>query len=109
VVISGFLALTGWGIITAKTSVAAESTSAAATQADYEKALADAKAAQKKAAAVDGEWRDLGKLIKDAEAAAAKGDYAKAVKDLATAKFQGEAGYAQAISQKSAGNPPYLK
>ncbi len=106
----GILALSGGAIVVARTATAAESmTAASVTQADYETALADAKAAQKKAASVDGEWRDLGKLIKDGEAAAAKGDYAAAVEDLATAKFQGEAGYTQAMSQKSAGNPAYLK
>jgi hypothetical protein len=104
------LALAGSAVIAPASSLAAESAAAKAPgKADYEKALAEAKTAQKKAASVDGEWRDVGKLIKDGEAAAAKGDYATAIKHLSMAKFQGYEGYAQAIGQKSAGNPPYLK
>ncbi len=84
-------------------------TTALAGQPEYQKALADAKAAQKKAASVDGEWRDVGKLIKQAEAAAAKKEYDTALKLADEAKAQGELGYAQAMSQKNAGFPSYVK
>lgn len=87
----------------------------------YKKALADAKAALDKAASVGGEWRDSrwkkskfvkykapnGKTIKSsfvgaAKAAASHGDYDRAIEYLATAKKQGELGYAQAMQQKDA-------
>ncbi len=75
----------------------------APTKAEFEAAFAAAKAAQKKAAAVGGEWRDVGKFLKQAEQAAEAGDYAKAIKLANKAKFQGEMGYQQALSQKDAG------
>lgn len=74
-----------------------------AGKAEFEKALAAAKDAQKKAASVDGEWRDTGKMISKAEEAAAKGDYAGATKMAKKAAMQGQAGYNQAMSQKDAG------
>jgi len=49
-------------------------------QADFEKAMTAAHEARKKAAAVGGEWRDIGKFLKQAEQAAAKGDFATAGK-----------------------------
>lgn len=54
-------------------SVASSETAQAATEQDYQSALAAARAAQKKAGSVDGEWRDTGKLLKQAEAAAKGG------------------------------------
>jgi hypothetical protein len=77
--------------------------SANATKQDYEAALTAAKSAQKKAAAVGGEWRDIGKMLKEAEAASKSGDYVKAVTLANQAKLQGEAGYEQTESQKNAG------
>jgi len=53
-------------------------------------AIANAKAAMKKAKAVGYLWRDTGKFIKKAEAAAKKGDEAKAVKLANTARSQAE-------------------
>lgn len=85
------------------------STAFAADQATADKAIADAKAAAKAANAEGGEWRDTGKMIKKAEAAAKEGDFDKAVKLADTAKFQGEMGLAQAQSQKGVGNPDFLK
>lgn len=73
------------------------------TMDDYTAALAAAKAAQKKAASVDGEWRDVEKLIKKAELAAEKGDIGTAVKLAEQARFESEVGYKQAIAQKDAG------
>lgn len=77
-------------------------------KAAYETAIAAAKADQRKAASVGGEWRDTGKVIKEAEEAAAKGDFAKAAKLAEKAAFEGRMGYEQALGQKNAGNPGYL-
>jgi rhodanese-related sulfurtransferase len=76
--------------------------------ADFEKAVAGAQEARKKAAAVGGEWRDIGKFLKEAEAAAKEGDYARAMKLAEKAKKQGVLGYEQAMSQKGAGLPEYM-
>lgn len=78
-------------------------------QAAYEAALATAKAEQKKAAAVDGEWRDIGKFLKQADAAAKKGDYATAMKLVDKATFQARMGQVQAKQEANVGNPDYLK
>lgn len=80
----------------------------AASKADYEKAVTAAKAAQKAASEVKGEWRDTGKLLKQAAEAAEKGDYAKATKLAETAEAQGKHGEQQAKAQASVGNPGYL-
>ncbi len=77
--------------------------------ASANQAIAAAEAARKKAASVGGEWRDTGKLIKKAKAAAEKGDDAKAVKLATQARKQGELGYQQAMDQKNAGVPTYMK
>jgi hypothetical protein len=73
-----------------------------------EQAIANAKAAEKAAAAAGNEWRDTGKMIKSAEAALAAGDSAKAEKLAAAAEFQGHAAEAQAKENQNAGNPDYL-
>lgn len=79
---------------------------APATAESAKAAIDAAKAAENKAAKVDGEWRDTGKLVKSAEEALKKKDYAKAVKLANQAKFQGDMGAEQAMSQKNAG--PWL-
>ena len=66
-------------------------------------AIDAAKAAVKKAATVDGVWRDTGKFIKKAEKLAKQGKNAEAMKLANKAKLQGELGYQQAISQAHAG------
>lgn len=71
-------------------------------------AIAAAKAAQKAAASVGGEWRDTGKIIKAAEEAAAAGDTEKAIELANKAKTQGELGKAQAMTEQGVGNPKYL-
>ena len=74
-----------------------------ADAASAKAAIAAAEAAVKKAAKVGGEWRDSKKkFIKKAKAAASKKDYAKAIKLANKAKFEGEAGYAQAMAEKDA-------
>ncbi|HHB11755.1 MAG TPA: SoxXA-binding protein [Chromatiales bacterium] len=78
----------------------------------YEAALARTQAAVKKAASVDGEWRDIRwkkskkKYLPKAIEAAKAGDYEKALKLLKIAEFQAEMGYKQAMAEKDAG--PHL-
>jgi uncharacterized membrane protein YdfJ with MMPL/SSD domain len=98
----------------AQVSVAAEAKSGmakmdnpmAASAAD---AIARADAARKKAASVDGEWRDTGKFIKKAEEAAKAGDYEKAIKLAKKAEDEGMLGYEQQVSQRELKMPSYLK
>ena len=72
------------------------------TQADAQAAIAAAKAAKKKAAAVGYEWRDTGKIIKKAEKALKAGDYAKAVKLAKKAERQSKNALAQYETNKNA-------
>ncbi len=73
------------------------------TAEDYNKALADAKSAVAKAKKVNYEWRDTGKILKKADAAAKAGDYNKATKLAEQAKRQGELAVIQYNDQKNAG------
>ena len=68
-----------------------------------QKAIDAAIAANKKADSVGFEWRDAQKMIKQAKAAAEKGDNAKAMKLAEKARKQGELGYQQYLDQRSAG------
>jgi hypothetical protein len=78
---------------------------------DVASVIKAAKEALKKATSVGGEWRDTGKFIKKAEAAAKKGDAKKALKLAAKAKVQAEDGYIQATEQAKTATefPDYLK
>ncbi len=103
-------------IRTAALALAAASLSAGAVlaaekdqAAEFKATVEKADASRKKAASVGGEWRDTGKMIKQAKAAAKKGDYEKALKLANTAYRQGELGYQQAMDQKDAGFPPYMR
>jgi len=80
-----------------------------AEKAALDKAIADAQAARKKAASVAGEWRDTSKMIKQAEEAGAAGDFAKGMKLASEAQKQGELGYEQAVKERGAGFPDYMK
>ena len=80
-----------------------------ATADGYKEAAAAAKAAIKKAASAGGEWRDSGKILKKAAAADKKKDYAKAIKLAAQAQSQGEMGYTQAMAERGAQPPSYLR
>ena len=80
-----------------------------AKAAEFKAAVEKAEAARKKADTVGGEWRDTGKMIKKAKASAEKGDYNKALKLAHDAYRQGELGYKQAMSQKDAGFPSYMR
>jgi hypothetical protein len=104
--LSGLLALSGCGTMTDNGGMAASSEPA--TQAAFEQALADAEAARKAAAAVNGEWRDTGKYIKQAKEKASEGNYAAAIELARYAEFEGKQGMEQAMAQKGSGNPPYL-
>lgn len=95
----------------AASQAAGKSGSAAADSgaaAKAEQAIADAEAARKKAASVGGEWRDTGKMIKEAEDLVKTGEYDKAIKLANRAMRQGELGYEQAVAEKNAGFPSYV-
>lgn len=72
-----------------------------ASAMDAEGAISDAKEAQKQAASVGGEWRDTGKMIKQAEALLAEGKTEEATAMALAAEAQGMLGYIQATSQKA--------
>lgn len=76
---------------------------------DYEAMMKAAKAAQKTADSVGGEWRDVGEMLKAAEKAASEGAYAKATALANQARQQSELGYKQALAEKDAGMPDYVK
>ncbi len=80
----------------------------AADRAGAAAAIAAAKAAARAADAVGGEWRDTGKLIEQAERAAADGDFDDAEALANQAEHQGRLGREQALSQQGVGNPTYL-
>ncbi len=77
--------------------------------AEAKKAITTAEVARIKAKLVDGEWRDTGKLIKQAKTAFKAGSYDKATMLANKAREEGEAGYAQAMSQQELQMPSYLK
>jgi hypothetical protein len=67
-----------------------------------------AEQARAKAADVGGEWRDVGAMLDEARALVKAGDFDQAVEVAATAKFQSERGYEQAMAEKDAGFPEYM-
>lgn len=79
--------------------------SSAAFAADpaVQRAIDEAIGATKKANSVGFEWRDSGKMIKKAQAAAEKGDDATAMKWANMAREQGVLAYKQYESQRNAG------
>ena len=74
-------------------------TSVNAADMSAEKAIADAKEARKQAAAVGGEWRDTGKMIKKAEELLKEGKNKEAAEMAEAAEVQAMLGYMQATSQ----------
>lgn len=94
---------TGGGQQTASAAAPAKSAQAQ----EFERIYAEAVKARKKAASVGFEWRDIGKFLKKAKAAAKKGDYGKAIKLARKAKVQAELGYQQYLSQRNAGPQNY--
>lgn len=91
------------------TTTAPAKPAATGNKAEYEAALTEAKEAQKRAAAAKGEWRDLGKWLKEADNAAKAEDYAKATQLAKKVKAQAELGIEQANGEKNAGHPSTLK
>lgn len=77
--------------------------------ADAASAIDKAESARQKAASVGGEWRDTNKMIKQARAAAQKGDFTTAQTLANQAYHQGEWGYQQAVREKDADFPSYLQ
>lgn len=73
---------------------------------EVQQAIAEAKAAYEKADSLQGAWLSADKLIKQAEAAAAKGDNAKALELAEKSTSQSELAYAQALDQKEHWSPP---
>ena len=73
------------------------------TKDDAMAAIDAAKTEQAKAKKVNYEWRDTGKMIKKAEEAVKKEDYATAVKLANKAKSQGLYAQQQYEEQKNAG------
>ena len=74
--------------------------------AQYEEAIQ----AQKRANAVNGEWREVNKLIEDSHLEYKNGDVEKALELIIEAKHQAELGYQQAVSQQGkVEHPSYLK
>lgn len=69
------------------------------------KAVAAAKAANKKAKALANEWRDTGIMIKKAEAALEDGNAEEAIKQANKAKKQAD----DAVAQANHENKKYLK
>jgi len=96
------------GILVAALAGGLPASSWADDQADFEKAMTAAQEVRKKAAAVGGEWRDIGTFLEQAEQAAAKGDFATANELAEKARKQGELGYEQVMSQKDVGLPEYM-
>ena len=98
------------GFVAASLMVALPLTNAwSATKAEAEEAIAAADAARKQAASVGGEWRDTGKMIKEATSLLDTREYTKAIGLANKAKKQGELGYQQAMDQKDAGMSDYFK
>jgi ribonuclease HI len=109
------IALAGAGVLagcqsepTKSEPAMASSAPAGNAQMQYESALNAAKKALKEAAAADNVWRDSGKILKSAEAAAAKGDFGVATKLANQAEAQGMDAVQQAHNNVNAGNPSYL-
>ncbi len=91
------------------TLIAADAKAADPKAAEATMLIEQAESARKKAASVDGEWRDTGKWIKQAQAAAKAGEYDKALKLAKKAADEALLGYEQAVSQKELRIPSYLK
>lgn len=72
-------------------------------------AIEAAIAAADKANSVGGEWRDTRKMISEAEKLVSAGEFEKAIKEAIEARKQGELGYEQAMREKGADMPDYMR
>ncbi len=96
-------------VIAAAVMIALPLTSAwSATRAEAESAIADADKAREMAASAGGEWRDTGKMIKQATELLDTKEYTKAIGIAHKAEAQGELGYEQAMGQRDVGMPSYM-
>lgn len=75
------------------------------TQEDYNTAVADAKKSLKTAGKANYEWRDSGKILKQADKAAKAGDFTGATKLANKAKRQGDLALEQSKLYADAGPP----
>lgn len=71
------------------------------TVEEFNNAFKEANELRKTAGSLGHEWRDTAKILKNAAAAAQEGDLQKAMKLVAEAKLQGEAGIVQANRESS--------
>ncbi|MBK5968829.1 MULTISPECIES: hypothetical protein [Thiorhodovibrio] len=78
-------------------------------EAVAEREIKAATAAADKANSVGGEWRDTRKMIKKAETLAKAGEFEQAIKEAIAARRQGELGYEQAMREKGADMPDYMR
>ncbi|MGB5832531.1 MAG: hypothetical protein WBG92_11140 [Thiohalocapsa sp.] len=74
-----------------------------------ESLIAAAEEARAKAASVGGEWRDTASMIKSAQTLAGAGEFDKAIEAASAAKFQAQRGYEQAMDEKDADFPDYMR
>jgi len=84
-------------------STGTSGSSAGASEAGYNAAVAAAKSSIKTAKQAGFEWRDSGKILKKASKAAKSGDFAKATKLANKAKRQGQLALVQSKDQANAG------
>jgi hypothetical protein len=69
---------------------------AADHKGSFDQCMTQANAARKEAAEAGGEWRDVDKLLKEAEKAAGEGDLKLGLKRCKEAELQSQLGYEQA-------------
>ncbi len=80
--------------------VACAGNTVAADEKSFNASYEAADAARKKAASMNYEWRDTGKILKKAKEAAAKGDYETAERLANKAEMHGKMAVAQAKEQE---------
>lgn len=74
-----------------------------------QQAIAAAVSAADQANSVGGEWRDTRKMIDQAQTLAQAGEFEQAIAKARQARRQGELGYAQAMREKGADMPDYMR
>ncbi len=89
--------------------VACAGNSVSADEQSFNASYEAADAARKKAASMNYEWRDTGKMLKKAKEAAGKGDYETAEKIAKKAEMQGKMAVAQAEEQEQAWQAAVVK
>jgi hypothetical protein len=80
--------------------VAGAGNTVAADEQSFNASYEAAEAARKQAASMNYEWRDTGKMLKQAKEAAAKGDYETAERLANKAEMHGKMAVAQAKEQE---------